>query len=120
MNPTAELLLAQFARLGLGEVEGLNLLTENGLISDNAVFWGDIADEDAEVSTEILKGFMTAEIPTYTQEQYDEAKKKSDALQEEVEATGALQGEVPRELFSRFSKAVKLMNFYKRRLEDQG
>lgn len=111
-------LLHEFNRLDLPLYDGVNLLTELGLISDNCIYSDDIADEDAEFATDILKTFMTATIPTYTTEQLREAEAKSDEAKEEVEIAQAMGGGV-REAESRFSKAHKLVRFLKRRLEDQ-
>lgn len=111
-------LLHEFGRLDIPLHEGMNLLTELCLISDNCVYSDDIANEDAEFATDILKTFMTATIPTYTTEQLREAEAKSDEVKEELEITQAMGGET-RELESKFSKAHKLVRFMKRRLEDQ-
>lgn len=50
-------LLNEFALMELSEVEGLNVLTEAGVISDNAVTVDDIALADLERATEFMKGW---------------------------------------------------------------
>jgi len=45
----------EFKRLGLDEEAGLNLLTEQGLISDLCVLMPDIAFEDAQKSLNWLR-----------------------------------------------------------------
>jgi len=108
----------ELVRLGLSHGDGLNLLSELALVSDNTLMLPDIATEDAEFAADILKTFTTATIPTYTTEQLREAEAKSDEVKEELEVTQAMGGNT-RELESKFSKAHKLVRFLKRRLEDQ-
>ncbi len=108
----------ELVRLGLSHGDGLNLLNELALVSDNALLLPDIADEDAEFAADILKTFMTATIPTYTTEQLREAESKADEAKEEVEIAQAMGGGT-REAEVKFSKAHKLVRFLKRRLEDQ-
>ena len=49
-------IIAEFDRMGLEMREGLNMLTENYLISDHAISIGDIANEDGRRCVEFLKG----------------------------------------------------------------
>lgn len=53
----AKAIIAEFDRLGLEMIEGLNLLTDNAIISDNVILFGDIANEDGPRCVEFLKGF---------------------------------------------------------------
>ncbi len=53
----AKIILQEFDRLGLEIIDGLNLLTENSIISDNVVLFGDIAHEDGPACVEFLRGF---------------------------------------------------------------
>ncbi len=53
----AKQVLQEFDRLGLEIIDGLNLLTEHGIISDNVVLFGDIAHEDGPACVEFLRGF---------------------------------------------------------------
>ncbi len=53
----AKIILQEFDRLGLEIIDGLNLLTEHGKISDNVVLFGDIAHEDGPACVEFLRGF---------------------------------------------------------------
>lgn len=52
----AKIIIAEFDRLGLEMKEGLNMLTENYLISDHVILFGDIAHEDGRRCVEFLKG----------------------------------------------------------------
>lgn len=98
--------------------DGLNLLTELGIVSDNCIVADDIVAEDAEFAADILKTFMTTTIPTYTVEQLREAEARSDEAKEELEVAQAMGGDT-RESESRFSRTHKLVRFLKRRLGDQ-
>ena len=109
---------SQFTRLGLGQVDAMNLLAELGVISDNCITIEDIATQDAEFAADILKTFMTATIPTYTTDQLRDAEAKADEAKEEIEIAQAM-GSNTKELESKFSKAHRLVRFLRRRLEDQ-
>ena len=62
---------------------------------------------------------MTAEqIPTYTQEQYEQAKAVSDALLEAIQTNSALGLSDPT-LDSEFSRALRKTRFLRRRLAEQ-
>lgn len=52
--------IAEFDRLGLELSDGLNLLTNAGIISDNCVLFGDIANADGARCVEFLKGQPSA------------------------------------------------------------
>ena len=109
---------SQITRLGLGQTDAMNLLSELGLISDNCVTLEDIAPDDAAFAADVLKTFMTATIPTYTTEQLRKAEAAAADLSEKAEIAAAL-GDDTKQLQSEFSKAHKMVRFLKRRLEDQ-
>lgn len=50
-------ILIEFERLNLEIPEGLNLLMEAGVMSDNVVMMGDIANEDGKKCVAFLKGY---------------------------------------------------------------
>ncbi len=52
----AKKIIIEFDRLGLELSDGLNLLTEAGVVSDNVVLFGEIANEDGKRCVEYLKG----------------------------------------------------------------
>ena len=51
----AKAILVEFDRLGLELMDGVNLLTERGIISDHVVLFGDIAKEDGQACIDFLK-----------------------------------------------------------------
>jgi len=53
----AKIILQEFDRLGLEIIDGLNLLTDAGVISCNVILFGDIAHEDGPACVEFLRGF---------------------------------------------------------------
>jgi hypothetical protein len=53
---SAKAIIAEFDRLGLELSDGLNLLTNEGIISDHVVLFGDICNEDGKRCVEFLKG----------------------------------------------------------------
>ncbi len=53
----AKIILQEFERLNLEIIDGLNLLTEHGIISDNCVLFGDVSHEDGPACVEFLRGF---------------------------------------------------------------
>lgn len=55
---SAKQVIAEFDRLNLELADGLNLLTENGVISDLVVIFGDISREDGKRCVEFLKGYQ--------------------------------------------------------------
>lgn len=57
-------------------------------------------------------------IPTYTQEQYDEAKSVSDTLLETIQTNAALGLSDPT-LDTKFSRALRKTRFLQRRIEKQ-
>lgn len=109
----------EFDRLKSGQIELLNLLTELGIISDLVVVPEDIANSDAEFAAEILSKFMTtAELPTYTEKEYEDAKAVSDTLLETIQTNAALGLSDPT-LDSEFSRALRKTRFLRRRLAEQ-
>ncbi len=57
----AKIILQEFDRLNLEIIDGLNLLTEAGVVSDLVVLFGDIAHEDGPACVEFLRGFNLTE-----------------------------------------------------------
>lgn len=53
----AKAVIAEFDRLGLELADGLNLLTNAGIISDHVILFGDICKEDGKRCVEFLKGY---------------------------------------------------------------
>ncbi len=56
----AKIILQEFERLNLEIIDGLNLLTNAGVISDLVVVFGDIAHEDGPACVEFLKAYNVA------------------------------------------------------------
>lgn len=56
----AKQVITEFDRLGLELSDGLNLLTNAGIISDHVVLFGDIANADGKRCVEFLKGQPSA------------------------------------------------------------
>lgn len=54
----AKSVIAEFDRLGLELADGLNLLTNEGIISDHVVLFGDICNVDGKRCVEFLKGYQ--------------------------------------------------------------
>ena len=52
----AKSIITEFDRLGLELSDGLNLLTNSGIISDHVVLFGDICNEDGKRCVEFLNG----------------------------------------------------------------
>lgn len=53
----SKIILQEFERLGLEVVDGLNLLQENGVISDNVILFGEVANEDGPAAIEFLRKY---------------------------------------------------------------
>ena len=53
----AKSIIQEFDRLGLELADGLNLLTNAGIISDHVILFGDICNVDGKKCVAFLKGY---------------------------------------------------------------